>query len=204
MYHALTLRNLRTAAEKNLQGAFTRVREGGRCSRTAATIPIIPLASAWMLDDAAGHVELVKIDTEGAEVQILEGLLPYVCKSHVGAIDVDLMPHAWERRGASDARALSALRGLTPSLSSNAVGSSSQPASHKRVRASPAPCHVIPSGNVATASLYYNNWCCLTVLLTLPVLVVSLVATTPARCGAVPFAHNSRMLCRRVEITGCV
>jgi hypothetical protein len=66
-----------------------------------------------MLDDAASRVELIKIDTEGAEVQILEGLLPYVRKGLVGAIVVELMPHAWERRGASDARALSALRGLT-------------------------------------------------------------------------------------------
>jgi hypothetical protein len=70
------------------------------------------VSSVWTLADSVSRVELVKIDTEGAEVPALEELLPYAKQGLVGAIVVELMPYAWTLRGTSLKRGLKALQSL--------------------------------------------------------------------------------------------
>ena len=87
----------------------------GGLSHTAdadAALHNVPIVALRAFVPSLHPVQLVKIDTEGAEVPVLQELLHLARTRLMGHLVVELLPNLWARRGASVPEVVAALEAL--------------------------------------------------------------------------------------------
>jgi FkbM family methyltransferase len=99
------LRPLVTLLNVGIGSIGSIIAKPGQCSGTfqgekggGVSVPIVPLQAVWTSEET---VTLVKIDTEGSEVQVLEQLVPAIKKGQIQHLVAEIVPSWWKNRGAS-------------------------------------------------------------------------------------------------------